>query len=91
MVVYDPLVGVDGLRAALPSDGVEIASSLAEAIGDVEACVVTTLAPEFDELERLLRERNGTRPLIVDGRRGIAPAGFSEHGYVGVGRAGSWS
>jgi UDP-glucose 6-dehydrogenase len=91
VVVYDPLVGVDALRDALPADGVEIASTLADAIGDVEACLVTTLAPEFDELERLLRERNGTRPLVVDGRRGIAPAGFPDHGYVGVGRAASWS
>ena len=88
--VYDPLVAAERLRAALPG-GVGIHTSLAAAIADADACLVTTLDPEFFQLDRLLRERNGTGPVVVDGRRGIRASGFPESGYVGVGRASSWS
>lgn len=90
VAVYDPLVASERLRDALP-DGVEVRASLAAAIADADACLVTTLDPEFFQLDRLLRERNGTRPVVVDGRRGISAAGFPDSGYVGVGRAGPWS
>ena len=79
-----------GCAMPLP-DGVEVCASLAAAIADADACLVTTLDPEFFQLDRLLRERNGTRPVVVDGRRGISAAGFPDSGYVGVGRAGPWS
>jgi UDP-glucose 6-dehydrogenase len=90
VAVYDPLVAAERLRDALPG-GVDVRASLAAAIADADACLVTTLDPEFSQLDRLVRERNGTRPVVVDGRRGISAAGFSESGYVGVGRAGRWN
>lgn len=90
VVVYDPLVPPERLRGVVAPD-VEVATSLRAAVADVAACVVTTLASEFAELERVLRDRNGARPVVVDGRRGIAATDFPVRGYAGVGRAGPWS
>lgn len=65
VIVYDPLVGEDALRAY---DGrVGFARELEALLDEVEAAVVTTNAPEFSALD------GDRRAVIVDGRRFLPP------------------
>jgi len=84
VVVFDPLVGRERLVTAFPS--VEVATSLAEAARSADACLITTRAPEFADLERLVAELDGDAPVIVDGRRALDPTHFRSGGYLAVGR-----
>jgi UDPglucose 6-dehydrogenase/GDP-mannose 6-dehydrogenase len=63
--------------------GVRRAESLKAAIDGAEIIVLATRWKEFQELPRLL-ERNGRRPLVVDGRRVLDPATIAR--YEGIGR-----
>lgn len=84
VVVYDPLVSAERINAAAPS--VEVAQALDAALDGADACIVTTLEPEFRALETWPESGKGKRPLVVDGRRSLSPARFSDHAYLGVGR-----
>jgi UDPglucose 6-dehydrogenase len=79
VIVFDPLVAPAALLPHLPA-GVTIAATLADAVRGVEACLVTTAAPEF---EALAADDSG--PLVVDGRRLLDPEAFAGR-YVGIGR-----
>lgn len=86
VVVYDPLVSRERLVAVLP-ESAEAADTLAGAVADADVCVITTLAPEFAALPELVAARNGSAPLVVDGRRLLDPSAFEPELYLGVGRS----
>ena len=49
--------------------------------------MLTTNAPEFGQLARLLAAQNGRTPLVVDGRRTLTPDHFPADSFLAVGRA----
>lgn len=85
--LYDPLVTRDRLDAMLPDAAVEVSGTLEEAVAQADACLVTTDAAEFTRLPELLVALNGRRPVVVDGRRRLAPAAFAPDAYVAIGRS----
>lgn len=62
---------------------VRLAPSLAEALTDADVVVLVTRWGEFAEVPALLR-RLGRSPLVVDGRRMLAPESVAR--YEGIGR-----
>jgi UDPglucose 6-dehydrogenase len=83
-VIFDPLVPADALRT-YENRGVRIADSLSSALHDVEACVITTAAPEFQAVPDLIRASRDGAPLVIDGRR-LLPLEVNDSGYLAVGR-----
>ena len=82
---YDP-VAEEEARALMPE--VDFAPSALEALEGVDACVLVTEWPEFQELEwRLAAERMAGR-LVVDGRNALDPEAVRAAGlvYEGIGR-----
>lgn len=79
VVVYDPLVSPSVLEPHLAA-GVTIGTTLDSTVEAVEACFVTTAAPEF---ESLAARHPGC--LVVDGRRALDAARFDGR-YVAIGR-----
>lgn len=78
--VYDPV--------AHPTDrdelsGVSFAPSMREAVADAQIVVLVTRWAEFGGLPAEL-ESLGRDPLVIDGRRMLAPETFSH--YEGIGR-----
>lgn len=81
LTAYDPI--------ARPTDhpemqGVSLAPSLSAAIADAEIVVLVTRWPEFQALPDLLRQL-GKNPIVIDGRRILAPSDFVA--YEGIGRS----
>ena len=82
---YDP-VAEEEARALMPE--VDFAPSALEALEGVDACVLVTEWPEFQELEwRLAADRMAGR-LVVDGRNALDPEAVRAAGlvYEGIGR-----
>lgn len=80
VTAYDPV--------ARPTDtpamaGVSVASSLDEAVADADIIVLVTRWEEFNRLPEALRRARRT-PLVIDGRRVLAPDAFAL--YEGIGR-----
>lgn len=84
VTVADPLVAPERL-GDLAGRGVRIARSLEEALDGAEAVVVTTNAPEWDELGAQVAER-ADGVVVVDGRRFLRPESLEGARYVAVGR-----
>jgi UDPglucose 6-dehydrogenase len=82
VVLYDPIVQQQAL-AGMAQRGVRVAQSLLSAVHGVDAVFVTSNSEEFCQLPELLSE-NG--PIVVDGRRILAPNAVSS-GYYGIGLA----
>jgi UDPglucose 6-dehydrogenase len=82
VTVYDPLVGAGALGPQVDR-GVLVADSLEAAITDVEAILLTT---DSEALRRLPDHLNGSRAIVVDGRRILDPHAIATS-YSGVGRA----
>jgi UDPglucose 6-dehydrogenase len=80
VVGYDP-VAADAARAALPPD-VEILPALEDALRGADAALLVTRWAEFERLPALLAAMEDA-PLLVDGRRMIAPDSVSR--YAGIG------
>jgi UDPglucose 6-dehydrogenase len=83
--VFDPLVGPERLHGLFGDAVYALPMTLDEAVRDVDACLVTTEAAEFDTLVELIGRLDGNGPLVVDGRRSLAPDAFAGR-YVGIGR-----
>jgi UDPglucose 6-dehydrogenase len=84
-VIFDPLVPAGALKA-YEIQGVRIADSLASALEDVEACVITTAAPEFQAVPDMIRASRDGGPLVIDGRRLLSPEALGDLEYLAVGR-----
>ncbi|MEQ8717554.1 MAG: nucleotide sugar dehydrogenase [Acidimicrobiales bacterium] len=80
VTIFDPLVGADALSQQR-EQGVEVVGSLLDAISGCDACILTTLAPEFAEVAELT---GTTAPLVIDGRR-LLPA-TDQNRVLAVGR-----
>ena len=81
VVAYDP-IATDSARAVLPP-GIRYAATLADAVADVSAALLITRWAEFNALPALLAQR-AKPPLLIDGRRVIAPGAVAQ--YEGIGR-----
>lgn len=78
---YDP-VARESARAALPHE-VQLVDSLEAAIEGAQALLLVTRWQEFQRLPALLRRR-ADAPVVVDGRRVLAPTSVPR--YEGIGR-----
>jgi UDPglucose 6-dehydrogenase len=83
---WDPVADAE---TVLP--GVEIASSVIEAVAGADAAVIVTEWPELRELARDEVRRAMANPLLVDGRNLLDPAATRAAGftYEGIGRPGA--
>ena len=78
---WDPLVREPAL-AAYAGRGVRFAAGLEALLAEVDACVITTNAPEFERVPVLMDEDG---PVLVDGRRILPPEQLGPR-RLGVGR-----
>jgi UDPglucose 6-dehydrogenase/GDP-mannose 6-dehydrogenase len=65
--------------------GVRLAASLEDAVADADVVVLVTRWAEFAELPAVLGKL-GRSPLVVDGRRMLAPAAFARYEGIGLER-----
>ena len=86
VVAYDP-VAAERARELLGP--VTLAGSAQEALEGADAAVLVTEWREFAEIDWPAMARTMARPLIVDGRNFLDPAGLRDAGfaYEGIGRA----
>jgi UDPglucose 6-dehydrogenase/GDP-mannose 6-dehydrogenase len=80
VTAYDPVARPTG-QAGLA--GVSLAASLDEAVAEAEIVVLVTRWAQFGGLAQMLR-RMARRPLVVDGRRALDPAGFERYEGIGL-------
>lgn len=81
VVGYDP-VARESARAALPA-AVRLVDSLEQALQGIDAALLITRWAEFERVPALLAGR-ADAPLLIDGRRIIAPGAVPK--YAGIGR-----
>ena len=81
VTAYDP-IATNAARPLLP-DAVAFAVSLAAAVDGAQAVMLITRWEEFQQLPALLKGR-AAAPLVIDGRRVLAPDAFAR--YDGIGR-----
>ncbi len=81
VTAYDP-IAAEAARKVLP-DGVRYAASLAQALQDVDAAMLITRWDEFQRVPAMLEGR-ADAPVLIDGRRVLAPTAVPR--YEGVGR-----
>jgi UDPglucose 6-dehydrogenase len=81
VTAYDP-IATEAARKVLP-DGVRYAPSLEKVLQDVDAAMLITRWGEFQRVPELLKRR-ADAPLLIDGRRVLAPS--TVPGYEGIGR-----
>ena len=81
VTAYDP-IATSAARPLLP-DTVAFAVSLVAAVDNTQAIMLITRWEEFQQLPALLKGR-AAAPLVVDGRRVLAPDAFAR--YDGIGR-----
>jgi UDPglucose 6-dehydrogenase/GDP-mannose 6-dehydrogenase len=79
---YDP-VAQDTARAALP-DTVQLVDSLEAALTNIDAAVLITRWDEFKRVPELLANQDPA-PLLVDGRRIVAPQSVQHYEGIGLG------
>jgi UDPglucose 6-dehydrogenase/GDP-mannose 6-dehydrogenase len=80
LTAFDPIARPEG-HADLAN--VRLAAGLEDSVRDADAVLHVTRWPEFQQLGAILR-RLGRKPLVVDGRRNLAPGDFDR--YEGIGR-----
>ena len=80
VTIYDPVARPTGHPELA---GVQFAGSLEDALREAEIVVQVTRWAEFQQCGAILK-RLGRTPLVVDGRRNLAPADFER--YEGIGR-----
>jgi UDPglucose 6-dehydrogenase len=81
VTAYDP-IACEAARKVLP-DGVRYAASLEQALQGVDAAMLITRWEEFQRIPELLKAR-ADAPVLIDGRRVLAPTSVPR--YEGVGR-----
>jgi UDPglucose 6-dehydrogenase len=85
VVAYDPVATE---RASELLHGVELATSVQDALRGADAAVIVTEWPEFAELDWRAARDLMKAPVVIDGRNLLDPAALSAAGfaYEGVGR-----
>lgn len=83
VTVYDPVAGNQAERL-FGAGAVTVAASLQAAVADAQAVVLVTRWPEFQALPDLLSGRTDP-PLVVDGRRVLAPDRLRRYAGIGLG------
>jgi len=78
---FDP-VALDEARRLIRDDGITYCESLSAALLDIDAIIVVTPWPEFDQVPSLIRGRHPA-PVFVDARRAF-PRDSVER-YEGIG------
>ena len=84
VVAFDP-AAAETARAALP-DAVTLAPSLEAALANVEGVVIMTSWRDFAAVPSLLADSSDP-PLVVDGRRMLAPDSVARYAGIGLGPA----
>jgi UDPglucose 6-dehydrogenase/GDP-mannose 6-dehydrogenase len=79
---YDP-IATESARTAFAGLNVKLCEEISEAVQDVEAVLLITRWDEFGCLPALLAEQPRP-PLLVDGRRMIAPDAVASYDGIGV-------
>lgn len=82
VVAYDP-AAMEEARRLFVAGELALAASMEEAVSGADAVLLVTRWPEFAELPRLIAAST-KRPVLIDGRRMIAPDSVPR--YRGVGR-----
>lgn len=83
---FDPVAMVEAQRVLDEDPRLTFAKSLPDALEGARAVVVLTRWPEFAELPRLLQD-GPDPPLVVDGRRMLAPGSVARYEGIGLGPA----
>src|ERR1044072_6351266 len=78
---YDP-IATESASAVFAGLNLKLCEDIADAVQDVEAVLLITRWDEFAEVPSLIA-RQPVPPLLVDGRRMIAPQSVAN--YVGIG------
>ncbi len=71
-------------RAKSSGDGLPIAANLESALHEAEALVLVTRWSEFLRVPELLA-KSGASPVVVDGRRLLAPDSVARYEGIGLG------
>lgn len=79
---YDP-IATDSARTAFAGLNVKLCEEMAEAVQDVDAVLLITRWDEFSDLPALIAEQPRP-PLLVDGRRMIAPDAVPRYDGIGI-------
>ena len=79
---YDP-VAADTARTAFAGLNVKLCEELSEAVQDVDAVFLLTRWDEFGDVPALIA-RQSTPPLLIDGRRMIAPGAVPNYDGIGI-------
>ncbi len=83
--VYDPLVEAAALSRYTAGGRVEVSATLADAIADADACVLTTNAREIAALPQVISDAGRSELVVVDPRRMLDPEQLGDAIYIGVG------
>jgi UDPglucose 6-dehydrogenase/GDP-mannose 6-dehydrogenase len=79
---YDPIAS-ETARSVFAGTNVKLCEDLPEAVQDVDAVLLVTRWDEFGDVPALIAEQS-TPPLLIDGRRMIAPGSVSRYDGIGV-------
>lgn len=83
VTAFDP-VAADQAALTFRATAPRLATSLEETVRDADAILLVTPWPEFGELPRLVAERSGQPPLLIDGRRLIDPHAVPRYRGIGL-------
>ncbi len=79
---YDP-IATESARSVFAGLNIKLCEDMAEAVQDVEAVLLVTRWDEFNQVPALI-ERQPIPPLLVDGRRMIAPQSVANYDGIGL-------
>lgn len=79
---YDP-IAADTARTVFAGLNVKLCEELSEAVQDVDAVFLVTRWDEFGEVAALIAQQP-TPPLLIDGRRMIAPGSVANYDGIGI-------
>jgi UDPglucose 6-dehydrogenase len=82
MSLYDPVARHEAEKL-FGRDGIVYCEDLAGTVRDVDAIVVLTRWPEFEQLPELL-EASGSNAVVIDGRRMLERRRFSRYEGIGL-------
>lgn len=85
VILSDPLVRKNQLHQQFQN--FKFTNDPVAAFRNADVCLLTTSAPEFDFVEKMLRNGNSRRtPIVVDGRRALALNNITRKDkYIGIG------